>query len=115
MGSSRLWNSTACGGSGTTDSFGLRVAEAVDRGLAQLGPDVTEAIYRHIELAYGIRRDQIAYRAGEFSLALSRIFGIGASYVERIIVQMIKDDLGAKTKTQRLRDVVEEAREKAAL
>jgi len=61
--------------------------EAIDEALSSLGESVRKSIYLHLEQQFLIPQEEIACRIGDFSDALERIFGIGARYIELLIMR----------------------------
>jgi hypothetical protein len=70
--------------------------EAVDEGLSSLGDSPKQAIFFHLETSFEISKDKIPTNLTEFSKALEKIFGPGASYLEKLIVKCLYEKLGLK-------------------
>jgi hypothetical protein len=68
--------------------------EAVDEGLSSLGDSPKQAIFFHLETSFEISKDSIPANLTEFSKALEKIFGPGASYLEKLIVKRLYEKLG---------------------
>lgn len=68
--------------------------EAVEEGLSSLGDSPKQAIFFHLETSFKIKKDEIPANLTEFSKALEKIFGPGASYLERLIAKRLYEKLG---------------------
>ena len=73
------------------------ILTAVEDGLASLGATPKQAIIFHLENTFDIRKEQIPENLTEFAKALEKIFGPGASYLERLIVKSLYEKLGLET------------------
>lgn len=67
--------------------------EAVEEGLSSLGDSPKQAIFFHLEDSFKIRKDNIPANLTEFAKALEKIFGPGASYLEKLIVKCLCEKL----------------------
>ncbi|MCK4482654.1 hypothetical protein KAU55_05470 [Candidatus Bathyarchaeota archaeon] len=68
--------------------------EAVEEGFSSLGDSPKRAIFFHLESSFGIGKDNIPANLTEFSKALEKIFGPGASYLEKLIAERFYKKLG---------------------
>jgi len=68
--------------------------QAVDEGLSSLGDSPKQAIFFHLESSFGIKKSNIPSNLREFAEALEEIFGLGASYLEQLIIRRFYDKLG---------------------
>lgn len=68
-------------------SFDELFLEAVDEALASLGNSVKQAIYFHLEKEFKIAKEEIPYRLNEFANGLEKIFGLGARFIEILIMK----------------------------
>ena len=73
--------------------FNRILLEAIDEALSSLGQASKESIYHHMEEKFAIPRQEIPHRLGDFSDSLHRIFGIGASYLEILIMKNLHDKI----------------------
>ena len=71
-----------------------RILACVDRGLSHLGETVKYVIYWHLENTFGLRRDRIPDRPGEFLSGLEKMYGSGVRIIEKDIVREIVDEFG---------------------
>lgn len=67
---------------------------AVEEGLSSLGDSPKQAIFFHLETSFKIRKDNIPANPTEFAKALEKIFGPGASYLEKLIAKRLYEKLG---------------------
>jgi hypothetical protein len=63
--------------------------EAVDEGLSSLGDSSKQAIYFHLEKGFNIKKREIPERIGDFDSAIQRIFGLGANFLEILIMKRL--------------------------
>lgn len=70
--------------------------EAVDEGLNVLGESGRQMIFFHLEKSYSIKRHEIPKKPEAFAAGLEKIFGAGASVLEKLIVKSLYSKLGLK-------------------
>jgi len=70
--------------------------EAVDEGLDVLGESGRHMIFFHLENSYSIKRREIFKKPEAFAAGLEKIFGAGASVLEKLIVKSLYSKLGLK-------------------
>ena len=70
--------------------------EAVDEGLDVLGESGRQMIFFHLEKSYSIKRREIPKKPEAFATGLEKIFGAGASVLEKLIVKSLYSKLGLK-------------------
>ena len=70
--------------------------EAVDEGLETLGESGKHTIFFHLEKSYSIKRHEIPKKPEAFARGLEKIFGAGASVLEKLIVKSLCSKLGLK-------------------
>jgi hypothetical protein len=75
-------------------SFDELVLEAIDEALLTLGQSITTSIYYHLEQKFTIKRAEIPHRLEDFSGVLERIFGLGAQYLEVLIMKNLHRKVG---------------------
>ncbi|MEM2123260.1 MAG: hypothetical protein QXE79_06450 [Candidatus Bathyarchaeia archaeon] len=85
---------------GSLEEFHSILLEAVDEGLLALGESVRQAIYRHMDKRYSIRREELPDKAGEFAIALRDMLGAGSEVLLRFMARRlyIKLKLGYEEK-----------------
>ncbi|MGQ9565322.1 MAG: hypothetical protein ACUVT5_02100 [Candidatus Bathyarchaeales archaeon] len=69
--------------------FDRLVLEAVDEGLSVLGESSKQAVYFHLAKTFHIRKDEIPKKIEEFDEAMKKIFGLGAGFLEILIMQRL--------------------------
>jgi len=70
--------------------------EAVDEGLDVLGESGRQMIFFHLEKSCSIKRHEIPKKPEAFAAGLEKIFGAGASVLEKLIVKSLYSKLGLK-------------------
>jgi len=78
----------------TAKSFEEILLDAVDEALASLGESAKQSIYYHLEEKFRLPREEIPKRIGDFAEGLEKIFGIGARFLEILIMKRLYDRIG---------------------
>jgi hypothetical protein len=86
----------------TPKEFQKIILEAVEEGLASLGESPKQAIFFHLENAFKLQVNDIPQKLEEFKKALEKIFGPGASYLERLILERLCRKLNLKLEMENL-------------
>jgi len=68
--------------------------EAVDEGLYSLGDSAKQAIYFHLEKSFNIKKEEIPLRIGAFAEAIEKILGLGANFLEILIMKRLYEKIG---------------------
>jgi len=76
------------------NEFNKLLLEAVDEGLYSMGESSKLAVYFHIEKNFNIRRDEIPCRIEDFARAMESIFGLGAHFLEILIMKRLHERIG---------------------
>src|SRR4030042_152272 len=63
--------------------------QAVDEGLSSLGDSSKQAIYFHLDTTFNIKKEQIPQKVEAFVAAIEKIFGIGANFIEILIMRKL--------------------------
>jgi hypothetical protein len=74
--------------------FERLLLEAIDEGLSSLGESSKQTIYYHLERSFNLRREDIPTRIIAFTQAIENIFGVGASFVEILIMKKLYEKIG---------------------
>ena len=74
--------------------FEKLLLEAIDEGLSSLGNSPKEAIYFHLDRSFNIKKEQIPGKIEAFENAIENIFGIGANFLEIIIMKQLYIKVG---------------------
>ena len=75
-------------------NFERLLLEAVDEGLSSLGESSKEAIYFHLRRSFNIKKREIPYKIEAFAYAIEKIFGLGASFLETLILKRLNEKVG---------------------
>jgi hypothetical protein len=86
-------------------SFDTLLLRSIDEALNSLGESVSQSIYFHIEAKFGVVRDEIPGKLQEFQEGLKEMFGVGAQFVEILIMKKLHMNIGGlvKIKTEQFR------------
>lgn len=76
------------------ESFEEILLEAVDEALSSLGESSKEAIYFHIKKRFKIKKHEIPSNIEAFAQAIEKIFGLGASFLEILIMKRLYERVG---------------------
>jgi hypothetical protein len=74
--------------------FRKLMLEAMDEGLLVIGEKGRQAIYIHLEVRKGLKKQESPDKVEEFSRALHEIFGNGSYVIEKIILRHLYLSLG---------------------
>jgi hypothetical protein len=90
-------------------NFEELLLESVDEGLSALGESSKQAIYFHIEKGFNIKKNEIPGNIADFDRAIEKIFGLGASFLETLILKRLieKTNLTNKQDTFKREDFAE--------
>lgn len=75
--------------------FDKLLLEAIDEALASLGESARQAIYFHLEDKFRIARNEIPQRIEDFVEGLQKIFGMGAHFLEILIMKKLHERIGS--------------------
>jgi len=73
--------------------FEKLLLEAVDEQLNSLGESSKQALYFHLERGFNIKRQEIPYKTEAFVTAMEKIFGLGAQYLEILIMKSLHEKI----------------------
>jgi hypothetical protein len=80
--------------------------EAVDDALASLGDSARQSIYFHLEDKFKITRNDIPRRLQDFADGLEKIFGLGARFIEILIMKNLYEKIGQPLEWNESRELV---------
>jgi len=80
--------------------------EAVDDALASLGDSARQAIYFHLEDKFKITKNDIPRRLQDFADGLEKIFGLGARFIEILIMKNLYEKIGQPLEWNESRELV---------
>lgn len=81
--------------------FQRTILDAVEEGLATLGESPKQAILFHLEKTFKLPREEIPRNLTEFKKAIEKIFGPGAPYVEKLILEKLYNKLNLEFESSR--------------
>ena len=81
--------------------------EAVDEGLGTLGESGKHMIFFHLDKSYSVKKHDIPKRPEVFAEGLKKIFGAGASVLERLILKSLYSKLGLEYENVEARPFVD--------
>ena len=74
--------------------FDTLLLEAVDEALSSLGESAKLSIYFHLENKFRVAKDEIPNRLTAFTSGLEKIFGLGAHFIEILIMKNLFEKTG---------------------
>ena len=75
-------------------SFDALLLEAVDKALFSLGESAKLSIYFHLENKFKVAKDEIPNHLTDFAYGLEKIFGLGAHFIEILIMKNLFEKTG---------------------
>lgn len=75
-------------------AFEKFLLEAIDDALASLGDSAKQAIYFHLENEFEVAKNEIPYHLEDFADGLEKIFGLGARFIEILIMKRLHERIG---------------------
>ncbi|MCJ7718434.1 hypothetical protein MUO69_00710 [Candidatus Bathyarchaeota archaeon] len=70
----------------------------MDDAFCTLGESAKKAIFYHLEIKFGIARNDIPYNLETFEDGLQKIFGPGANFLEILIMRKLHEKIGQPLK-----------------
>jgi hypothetical protein len=67
---------------------------AVDQALSSLGESSKQAIYFYLDKNFNIEKQEIPHKIRPFKEALEEVFGVGASFLEVLIMKRLYETIG---------------------
>ena len=90
----------------TKKVFERLMLESVDNALASLGDSAKEAIYFHLEDKFSIEKNEIPQRVEDFAEGLEKIFGIGAQFLEILIMKNLYERVGQPLEWNKSKELI---------
>jgi hypothetical protein len=90
---------------GKQTDFNEILLGSIDDALLTLGESARQSIYFHLEKKYQVPRDEIPVCLEQFQVALEKIFGIGASYLEILVMKNLYLKIGCPLKMDKNKDM----------
>lgn len=78
--------------------FDKLLLKTVDEGLSSLGETSKQAIYFHLEKSFNIKKNEIPHKIETFAEAIEKIFGLGANFLEILIMKRLYEKIGGRFK-----------------
>jgi len=75
-------------------AFEKLLLDAVDEALSSLGDSSKQAIYFHLQDKFDIAKNEIPHRLNDFANGLEKIFGLGARFIEILIMKNLHGKIG---------------------
>jgi hypothetical protein len=75
--------------------FDVLLLEATDEALSALGDSIMQTVYFHVERSFHIKKHEIPHRLGAFTEAVENIFGVGANFIEILIMKKLHEKVDA--------------------
>jgi len=69
--------------------FDKLLLEAVDEGLSSLGESPKQAIYFYLKERFNVKKQRIPHEIEAFVDGIEKIFGLGASFLENLILKRL--------------------------
>lgn len=74
--------------------FDKLLLKSVDEELSSLGESAKQAIYFHLEKRFNVKKQEIPLRIEAFADGLEKIFGLGANFLEILIMKQLYEKIG---------------------
>jgi hypothetical protein len=79
---------------GKKGDFEKLLMESVDEALTSLGESAKQSIYFHLEDKFKISKEEIPRRIEDFADGIEKIFGLGAHFIEILIMKKLYEKIG---------------------
>lgn len=76
------------------NDFEKLLLSAVDQALSSLGESSKQAIYFYLGKSFSIEKQEIPHKIEPFKEALEEVFGVGASFLEVLIMRRLYETIG---------------------
>lgn len=76
------------------EDFDKFLIESVDEGLSSIGESSKQAIYFYLEKHFNVKKHEIPCKIEDFECAIERIFGLGADFLETLIIKNLYEKAG---------------------
>jgi len=87
-------------------TFEKLLLEVVDDALLSLGASARQAIYFHLENKFQIAKKDIPSRLEDFTDGLEKIFGLGARFIEILIMKKLYEKIGQSLEWDESKELV---------
>ena len=79
--------------------------EAVDEALSSLGLSARQATYYYLDKVFNLKRQEIPLKINDFTIAIEKFFGLGANFLEDLILKQLGEKIGKDLKRDISRDL----------
>lgn len=86
--------------------FDKLLFEAIDEGLSSMGESSKQAIYSYLKKGFNVKKHEIPYRIEDFAREIEGIFGLGANFLEILIMKNLCEKVGHPTHLHEPKDFV---------
>jgi hypothetical protein len=86
-------------------NFDKLLLEAIDDAMASMGESPKQAIYYHLEKVFNVKKQEIPCKIEEFILAIEKLFGMGANFLESLILKGLYEMGGVKGKEESFKNL----------
>jgi hypothetical protein len=80
------------------EDFDRLLFEAIDEGLSSIGKSSKQAIYYHLKKGFNLEKQDIPRKITVFTYAIEKIFGLGANFLEILIMKRLYEKIGGRFK-----------------
>jgi hypothetical protein len=80
------------------EDFDRLLLEAIDEGLSSIGESSKQAIYYHLKKSFDLEKQEIPRKIAAFMYAIEKIFGLGANFLEILIMKRLYEKAGGRFK-----------------
>jgi len=88
------------------DTFEKLLLEAIDDALSSLGESAKQAIYFHLKNKFKITKNDVPYHVEDFENGLEKIFGLGARFIEILIMKNLYRKIGKSLEWDESKELV---------
>jgi len=85
--------------------FDKLLLEAVDEGLSSLGESPKQAIYFYLKKRFDVKKQAIPHKIEAFADGIEKIFGLGANFLENLILKRLYEKIGLSFRWQVPKDL----------
>jgi len=85
--------------------FDELLLEAVDEGLSSLEESPKQAIYFYLKERFNIKKQEIPHKIEAFVDGIEKIFGLGANFLENLILKRLQEKVGQRFRSHISKDL----------
>jgi hypothetical protein len=91
---------------GKKGDFDKLLMESIDEALTSLGNSAKQAIYFHLEDKFKVSKEEIPRRIEDFADGIEKIFGLGAHFIEILIMKKLHEKIGKPVEWDERKELV---------